>query len=75
MDGVNVWILFKIALIMPASGIYAWLLTRIMQKHAIPAPERKDVVATAATGVPVAHKKARRTQRPRAKPRILWGSA
>ena len=57
MDGVNVWILFKIALIMPASGIYAWLLTRIMQKHAIPAPERKDVVATAVSGTPVAHKK------------------
>lgn len=58
MDGVNVWILFKIALIMPASGLYAFLLTRIMAKHALPAPERKDVVATAATGVPVAHKKA-----------------
>ena len=58
MDGVNVWILFKIALIMPASGIYAFLLTRIMAKHALPAPERKDVVATATTGVPVAHKKA-----------------
>lgn len=59
MDGVNVWILFKIALIMPASGLYAWFLTRLMQKHAIPAPnERKDVVATATTGVPVAHKKA-----------------
>lgn len=58
MDGVNVWILFKIALIMPASGIYAFLLTRLMARHALPAPERKDVVATAATGVPVAHKKA-----------------
>ena len=43
---------------MPASGIYAWFLTRLMQKHAIPAPDRKDVVATATTGVPVAHKKA-----------------
>ncbi len=60
LDGVNVWILFKIALIMPASGLYAWFLTRLMQKHAIPPPtaERKDVVATATTGVPVAHKKA-----------------
>lgn len=35
MDGVNVWILFKIALIMPLSGIYAWMLTRAMQKHRI----------------------------------------
>ncbi len=60
MDGVSVWILFKVALIMPASGIYAWLLTRIMQKHRIPDTEveRKGVVATAATAVPVSHKKA-----------------
>lgn len=33
MDGVNVWILFKIAVIMPLSGIYAWLLTRWMVHH------------------------------------------
>jgi intracellular septation protein len=60
MDGVNVWILFKVALIMPASGVYAWLLTRIMQKHRLPEGEveRKDAVAAAATGVPVAHKTA-----------------
>jgi intracellular septation protein len=60
MDGVNVWILFKVALIMPASGLYAFILTRIMARHALPPGEieRKDVVATAATGVPVAHKKA-----------------
>jgi intracellular septation protein len=35
MDGVNIWILFKIALIMPLSGLYAWYLTRLMQKHRI----------------------------------------
>jgi intracellular septation protein len=35
MDGVNVWILFKIAIIMPLSGLYAWLLTRFMAKHHI----------------------------------------
>jgi intracellular septation protein len=35
MDGVNVWILFKIALIMPLSGLYAWWLTVMMQKHRI----------------------------------------
>jgi intracellular septation protein len=58
MDGVNVWILFKIALIMPASGLYAWFLTRLMAKYRLPEPEeRKDAVATAVTGVPVAHKK------------------
>ena len=60
MDGVNVWILFKVALIMPASGLYAFILTRIMAKHALPPGdvERKDAVATAVTAVPVAHKKA-----------------
>ncbi len=35
MDGVNVWILFKIAIIMPLSAIYAYLLTRLMHKHRI----------------------------------------
>lgn len=38
MDGVNVWILFKIALIMPLSGLYAWWLTRMMQKYRLPDP-------------------------------------
>jgi intracellular septation protein len=41
MDGVNVWILFKIAIIMPMSGIYAWWLTRMMQKYRIPDVEAK----------------------------------
>lgn len=38
MNGVNVWILFKVAIIMPLSGLYAWLLTRWMHKHQIPDP-------------------------------------
>lgn len=61
MDGVNVWIMFKVAIIMPASGIYVFLLTRMMQKHRLPDPkeegDRKDAVAAAVSGVPVAHKK------------------
>lgn len=36
MDGVNVWILFKIAIILPLTGIYAWILSRLMQKHRLP---------------------------------------
>ena len=36
LDGVNIWILFKIAFIMPLSGVYAWYLTRLMAKHRIP---------------------------------------
>lgn len=58
MEGVNVWIMFKIAIIMPATGIYAWAMTRLLQRHRLPEPDRKDIVATALSGVPVAHKKA-----------------
>ncbi len=36
IDGVSVWILFKILIIMPLTGIYAWYLTRLMQKHRLP---------------------------------------
>jgi intracellular septation protein len=39
MSGVNVWILFKIAIVLPATGVYAWVLTRLMQKHRIPDPQ------------------------------------
>lgn len=35
MDGVNVWVLFKVAFIMPLSGIYAWWLTRLMHRYRI----------------------------------------
>lgn len=36
LDGVNVWILFKIAFIMPLSGLYAWYLTTLMHKYRLP---------------------------------------
>lgn len=36
MSGVNIWILFKIAFIMPISGLFAWYLTRLLQKHRLP---------------------------------------
>lgn len=38
IDGVSIWILFKILVIMPLSGLYAWYLTRLMQKHRMPDP-------------------------------------
>ncbi len=38
MNGVNVWILFKVAVVLPVSGIYAWILTRLMQKYRLPDP-------------------------------------
>jgi intracellular septation protein len=54
MDGVNVWILFKIAFIMPLSGIYAWWLTRIMQKYRLPEPEnQRDAQGRLASVTPV----------------------
>ena len=45
MDGVNIWILFKIALIMPLSGLYAWVLTRLMHKHRLPEPHDQHAPA------------------------------
>jgi intracellular septation protein A len=41
MNGVNIWILFKIAFIMPISGLYAWYLTRLMQPYRIEPPARE----------------------------------
>ncbi len=38
MLGVNVWILFKIAFILPLSGLYAWYLTWKLQKYRLPDP-------------------------------------
>jgi intracellular septation protein len=38
MNGVTVWILFKVAIVLPVSGLYAWVLTRIMQKYRLPDP-------------------------------------
>jgi intracellular septation protein len=35
MNGVSIWIAFKIVLIMPLSAFYAWYLTRIMQRYRI----------------------------------------
>jgi intracellular septation protein len=39
LSGVNIWILFKIAFIMPLSGIYAWYLTVLMQKYKVVEPQ------------------------------------
>jgi hypothetical protein len=53
MDGVGIWIAFKVALIMPLSGIYAWYLTRLMQRYRLPddpasLEEEREVVAAVA---------------------------
>lgn len=33
MNGVDIWIAFKLFFVLPMSGIYAWLLTKWMSKH------------------------------------------
>jgi intracellular septation protein len=50
MDGVGIWIAFKVALIMPLSGLYAYYLTRLMQRHRIPEPAEPVEVSAATTG-------------------------
>jgi intracellular septation protein len=44
MDGIGIWIAFKVALIMPLSGLYAWYLTRLMQRYRIP-DDQVEIVA------------------------------
>ena len=36
LDGLNIWIMFKVAVIMPLSALYAWFLTHLMHKHRLP---------------------------------------
>jgi intracellular septation protein len=63
MDGVGIWIAFKVALIMPLSGLYAYYLTRLMQRYRIPEPSE-----TIALAPPV-------VTAPRAAPRSPSGTA
>lgn len=53
MNGVGIWIAFKVAVIMPLSGFYAWYLTRLMQRYRLPS-ETADPrpIAKSDTGVP-----------------------
>ncbi|NOT72271.1 MAG: septation protein A [Hyphomicrobium sp.] len=36
MSGINIWVFFKIAIVLPVTGVYAWVMTRLMQKHRLP---------------------------------------
>lgn len=64
MNGVNIWILFKIAFIMPISGIYAWYLTRLMQKYRIDGPGSLAVSAPQGGAQAYALAEARRNSAP-----------
>ena len=58
-NGVGIWIAFKIVLIMPLSALYAWYLTRLMQRHRIPEDRfPKSLPAPGADGVAGAEHKA-----------------
>jgi len=39
IDGVNIWILFKLFIVMPLSGLFAWWQTSLMQKYRISEPQ------------------------------------
>ena len=34
-DGLNVWVMFKVVIVMPVSGIYAFMMTRMLQNYTI----------------------------------------
>jgi intracellular septation protein len=36
--GVDIWILFKIVIVMPATGLYFWWQVRLMQRYRLPDP-------------------------------------
>jgi intracellular septation protein len=36
MSGINIWVFFKIAIVLPMTGLYGWAMTRLMQKHRLP---------------------------------------
>ncbi len=38
-DGLNIWVMFKVVVVMPLTAVYAWVMTRMLQRHALHAPE------------------------------------
>ncbi|MGF1650269.1 MAG: inner membrane-spanning protein YciB [Hyphomicrobiaceae bacterium] len=38
-DGLNVWVMFKIVIVMPITGLYAFVMTRRLQHYAIDPPD------------------------------------
>lgn len=35
-DGLNIWVMFKVVIVMPLTGVYAFLMTRMLQRYAVP---------------------------------------
>ena len=47
---VDVWILFKLFIVMPAAGLFAWWQTKLMAQYKLDGPD--IVPAASALGVP-----------------------
>ncbi len=47
-DGLNIWVLFKVFVVMPISGLWAYLMTRALQKYAVDGGASKTAGATGA---------------------------
>jgi len=48
LDGVGIWILFKILIVMPAAGLFGWWQTKLMHKYRLPDPD--PVLVKSSTG-------------------------
>jgi intracellular septation protein len=46
MDGLSIWMMFKLVVIVPLSVIYAWYLTHFMHRHRLPDPAAHPETAT-----------------------------
>jgi intracellular septation protein len=39
LDGVQIWILFKVFFIMPAAGLFGWWQTKLLMRYRLPEPQ------------------------------------
>ena len=49
-DGLNIWVMFKVAIVMPLTGLYAWAMTRMLQRYAVDPREEAIIDATSVRG-------------------------
>lgn len=47
-DGLNVWVMFKVVIVMPLTGLYAFIMTRQLQKYALTPEQIRNEHAPAA---------------------------
>ena len=51
MDGVQIWILFKVFVTMPAAGLFGWWQSVKLAKYALPDPALADVALASGSGI------------------------